>query len=208
MARRFFTADFHLSMRDILRFENRPFKSIEKMDAALLRSCTQRAKADDTIIHIGDLYSYGFDRGNEGSRVKPADVIKNIPAQFINIRGNHDMSNRVKSLCESMTIRLGKRYPDVVVGHYPSYDDRARQYARRGWICLCGHVHSKWKHCLDLDRQILNLNMGVDVWRYQIVSEDELIAYIGQVLSHKPDEIFRCKKNKDGKIEFRGNKSI
>ena len=190
-------------MSDILRFENRPFKTIEKHDAALIRSCRERAKPDDVIIHVGDLYSFRSDRGNEGRNEKPTDVISQIPAQFINIRGNHDVNNRVKSLCESMTVQLGRRYPNVVVGHYPSYDRRAI-YARRGWLLLCGHVHGKWKHCLDLDRQILNVNVGVDVNRYMIVSEDELAAYINKLLSHKPNELYRCKVE-DGKLTFKGD---
>lgn len=203
MARRFYTSDFHLGMTDILRFEGRPFKTIEKHDAALLRSCRERAKPGDVIIHVGDLYSFGSDRGNAGSKEKPVDVISQIPATFVNVRGNHDANNRVKSLCESMTVQLGKRYPNVVVGHYPSYDRRS-VYARRGWIQLCGHVHGKWKHCLDLDRQVLNVNVGVDAWRYMIVPEDDVAAYLNMLLGHKPDELYRCKRV-DGRLEFRGD---
>ena len=190
-------------MSDILRFENRPFETIEMHDNALIRSCIERAKPDDVIIHVGDLYSFGSDRGSDGRSEKPSDVISRIPAQFVNIRGNHDVNNRVKSLCESMTVRLGKRYPDVVVGHYPSYDRRAT-YARRGWLLLCGHVHSKWRHCLDLDRQILNVNVGVDVNKYEIVAEDELVKYINGLLSHRPDELYRC-KTVNGKLQFIGD---
>ena len=190
-------------MSDILRFEGRPFKTIEKHDAALLRSCRERAKAGDVIVHAGDLYSFGSDRGHEGSKVKPAEVLAQLPAQFVNIRGNHDLNNKVKSLCESMTVSLGRRYPNVVVGHYPSYDRRA-VYRRRGWIQLCGHVHGKWRHCLDVDRQILNVNVGVDATRYMVVSEDEVAAYVDRLLSHKPDELYRCRTD-GGRLKFYGD---
>ena len=39
MSKRFFTADFHIGMSDIINFENRPFKTIEDMNNALLQTC-------------------------------------------------------------------------------------------------------------------------------------------------------------------------
>ena len=200
MAKRWFTSDWHLGMQSILQFEDRPFKMIEKHDAALLRSACQRAKPDDTIIHIGDLFCYKQDMhvGQKGMSVKgsdkkPKDVLADISATFINIRGNHDLNNKVKSLCESMRIKLGRRFPSVSVGHYPSYDIHAKDQFLPGDIRLCGHVHKKWKHCLDLDHSVLNINCGVDVWGYKIVSEDEIIQYIESVLKLPKEKVHKVK---------------
>jgi hypothetical protein len=63
-------------------------------------------------------------------------------------------------------------------------------------------VHGKWKHCLDLDHNILNVNVGVDVWNYKLVSEEELIVYLNRLFKKSPDELFRCKKNEYGKLKF------
>jgi calcineurin-like phosphoesterase family protein len=211
MAKRWFTSDFHLGFSKLLEIEKWPFKTIEKHDNALLISCRQRASAEDTIVHVGDLASYGMDRhqglDSKGLDVSPMRLIKDIPANFVNIRGNHDNSNKVKSVADSMQTHLGKRFPQVTVGHYPSYDRRSEGYVRSGWINVCGHVHSAWKHCLDLDRKILNINAGCMVWNFKIVSEDELIQYINRVLSHRPDEIFRC-KSVGGKTVFFGDKRL
>ena len=89
MATRFFTADFHLRMPKILEYENRPFSSIEEHDEHLISAC-KSVNSDDMIIHIGDLYSFGADRGVETGTDKPADALNCISATFINIRGNHD----------------------------------------------------------------------------------------------------------------------
>lgn len=73
--RRWFTADFHLGMKDILRLENRPFASIDDMDRALLDECCNSAKVHietlpngascivdkDVIVHVGDLATFGED---------------------------------------------------------------------------------------------------------------------------------------------------
>lgn len=207
MAKRLFTSDWHLGMSSILAFEKRGieyggrFKNVDKMNEAYIRSACQRAKADDTIIHVGDLCSYKADRGSPGLATRPDLLITKIPATFINIRGNHDANNKVVSLCESMRIRLGKRYPNVSLSHYPSYDTRSIGHWISGDIHICGHVHSSWKHCLDLDNQVLNINVGVDVWNQQIVTEDELIQYINLVLRLPQDKITTIKKIK-GKITY------
>lgn len=136
------------------------------MKIALLKSVAEKAKPGDTIIHLGDFASYGFDRGYQGLREKPCDIVAKIPVAFVNLRGNHDINNGVFCLGNSLELGLGKRYPFVSASHYPSYDRRAVGTFREGTIHLCGHVHKKWKHCLDLAHSVLNINVGVDVWDY------------------------------------------
>jgi calcineurin-like phosphoesterase family protein len=43
-------------------------------------------------------------------------------------------------------------------------------------------VHGAWKYFIDFDNKVLNINVGVDVWKYNPVSEDELIAYIDSIM--------------------------
>ena len=204
---RFWTADFHLGMTDCLRFDKRGiaygglFKNIDDMNNALLKSC-MTANEDDIIIHVGDLASFKTDRGSKGLQVKPSKLLECIPASFINIRGNHDLNNKVKSLCDSMRVHLGRRFPDVSVSHYPSYDKRAEGHFNKGDIHICGHVHGKWKHCLDVDNSVLNINVGVDANGYRIISEEELIKYIDSVLKlpyNKINKVQRSTISLDGK---------
>lgn len=205
--KRWFSSDFHFGMTDSLVFDKLPFKTIEQHDKALLRSCKERAKLGDVIYHLGDLASFKNDRGNKGLDVKPYELIKEIPAAFINIRGNHDLNNRVKSICDSMHIFLSKRYPSVSLSHYPTYDHRIDPSCLTAPIHLCGHIHGAWKHCLDFSHRILNINVGCMVWGFKIISEDELIAYLNKIFKKKPNELFRCYKI-DGKLEFCGDPSL
>lgn len=204
MARKWFTADFHLGMTDSLRFDKLPFKTIEQHDKALLRSCKERAKPEDVIYHLGDLASVKADRGHKGLDVKPNEIIKDIPATFLNIRGNHDLNNHVASICDSMHMFLSKRYPSVSLSHYPTYDPRIDPSCLSAPIHLCGHIHRAWRHCLDLDNKILNINMGCMVWNFKIVSDIELIAYLNKLFKLKPVELFRCCR-KDKRLMFQGN---
>lgn len=212
MAKRFFTSDFHFGSQALMKIENWPFKSIEKHDAALIRSCKERAKANDIVYHLGDMAQFGYDSHyairTKGLDVKPYELIKDIPATFINIRGNHDLNNKVKSACDSMHMFLSKRYPSVTLSHYPTYDRRCDASCMHAPIHLCGHVHGHFKHCLDLDHKILNINMGCMMWNWRIVSDDELIAYLNTLFKKSPSQLFRCKKNEHGKLEFFGDKDV
>ena len=209
--RRFFSGDFHFGCQSLLEIEKWPFKSIEKHDAALIRSCKERAKSEDVIYHLGDLALFHTDghykERAKGLDVKPYELIKDIPATFINIRGNHDLNNRVKSVCDTMHIYLSKRYPSVSISHYPTYDNRIDKSCLTAPIHLSAHVHGSWKHCLDMDHRILNINMGCMVWGFKIVSEDELTTYLNKLFRLKPDQLYRCMKNSNGKTVFMGNKN-
>ena len=214
MSRKWFSSDFHLGMSAILRFEERPFKSIDKMNEAFIRSCNQRAKVyykttfngtqevtdRDTIIHVGDLCSFGQDRGNKGLDVKPQELVSKIGATFINLRGNHDINNKVKSIGTSLMTSLGKKHRHVFVCHFPSYDDRCDPIPRGVYLQLCGHVHRKWKHCLDVTNGILNINVGVDVWGYKIVSEDEVLAYAESLMKLPAEKLIKVKKLSSGRV--------
>lgn len=228
MSKRFFTADFHLGMTDILKYEERPFSTIEEMDDAIINMCKEQTNmyyknialidpngnelldsngkpikvkqlvGKDTIIHVGDLASFRQDRNSKGLHVNPQQLISKIPATFINVYGNHDAFNKVKAVCKSMRITLGKYY-DVSISHYPSYDAHSAGHWLKGDIHICGHVHRKWKHCIDVDNKILNINVGVDVWDYKLVSEEQLIEYIDYVRKLDYSKLYRVAKDNSGR---------
>ena len=173
----------------------RPFATIEQMNNHIISSVNSQATEDDLIIHVGDLAFFDTDL-----KIKPADMLAQIAATVINIHGNHDTTNKVKSLCESMRIHLGKKYTAVSVSHYPTYDKRAKDQFLEGDIHICGHIHNKWKHCLDLTHKCLNINVGVDVWNFKMLSEDDLIKYIDKILRLNTNEIYRVEVLNSGKV--------
>lgn len=169
--------------------EVRPFATVDDMNKAIVNAVNAQTNEDDLIIHVGDLACF-----NTTTKVKPAELIKDINASIINIHGNHDTTNKVKSLCNSMRISLGKKYTAVSVSHYPTYDRRAQEQFLEGDIHICGHVHGRWKHCLDLTHRCLNINVSIDCWNYKLLSEDDLIKYI--------DKLLHLDKSKLNKIEI------
>lgn len=209
MARRLWTADWHLGStilldKKVMGDAARPFKDVDAMKAAFLKSAAEKVRDDDILVHVGDFASYGIDRGYQGLKEKPAEIIAKLPGKFINLRGNHDINNGVFCLGNSLNLSLGKRYPYVSASHYPSYDKRAAGTFVDGTVHLCGHVHKKWKHCLDLTHSVLNINVGVDVWDYNVVTEDEIVKYLNFLFSRRPDELFRIKITSGSKAEILG----
>lgn len=209
MARRFWTADWHLGSsilldKNVMGDATRPFKDVNAMEDAVLKSAREMVEDDDVLIHVGDFASYGIDRGYQGLKEKPSEIIARLPGKFINLRGNHDINNGVFCLGNSLNFSLSRRYQYVSASHYPSYDKRASGTFVDGSVHLCGHVHKKWKHCLDLTHSVLNINVGVDVWDFKVVPEEELIKYLNFLFAKNPDELFRVRVITGSKAEILG----
>lgn len=181
MSKRFFTSDLHFNSVVLVEKKLRPFKSVERMNDILIKNINQRCKEDDMLIHLGDFIQYGNDRQWDGMKTKPYEFIRQINPMFVNVQGNHDANNGMKSACISMRTYLGKRY-SVSISHYPSNNPKAKGTFRKGDVHLCGHVHGAWKYFIDFDNKVLNINVGVDVWRYNPIAEDELISYIDSIM--------------------------
>lgn len=181
MSKRYFSSDFHFNSVVMVEKKLRPFKSVERMNEVIIKNINQRCKEDDILIHLGDFIQYGNDRQWPGMKTKPFEFIKQINPLLVNVQGNHDAHNNMKSVCTSMRTHLGKKY-SVSLSHYPSNNPLAKGTFRKGDVHLCGHVHGAWKYFIDFDNKVLNINVGVDVWKYHPVSEDELITYIDSIM--------------------------
>ena len=182
---RFFTADLHLGHANIIGFCDRPFASVEAMDAALLAGWTDTVGDDDEIWVLGDLAM--------GRIAETLPPVAALPGRKHLVPGNHDRcwrgNRRVRPQDEQMYVDVGfEIHPgsvefqleehSVVASHFPiAGDSRAedrfvdhRPDAPAGGWLLHGHVHEKWQ---INGRQI---NVGVDVWGFRPVSETMLLG--------------------------------
>jgi len=179
---KFYTADWHLNNPNIIKYAHRPYKSAERMIERLIGSANMRAKTkNDVIFHIGDFCAWGNERGVPSLKISPKKHVEAINATLILLEGNHDGNNKVKSPIKYLFTDLGTMYKDVSIGHYPSHYKEATNQFHRNTIRLCGHVHQAWKWYFDEDNNVLNINMGVDVWNQQIINENEVINFIQSI---------------------------
>ena len=54
MVNTWFTSDFHLGHRNIIRYCNRPFHSTDEMDAAILDNLNNCVHQNDILYFLGD----------------------------------------------------------------------------------------------------------------------------------------------------------
>lgn len=52
------TSDLHFGHKNIIKYENRPFKDIEEMDKAIIELWNKTVKKDDKIYILGDFSWY------------------------------------------------------------------------------------------------------------------------------------------------------
>jgi len=201
---RFFTADWHLFSDMVRQLGERPYSDVEKMNIAFIRDANQRTHCtykntettdiygqktiiktpvgQDVIYHVGDFF-----KKEAANKLKPEDILTLINARMILLSGNHDANNRVKAVADCITIDLGI-YKNVTISHFPSYADESKcLHLPPHSIHICGHVHKLFKWAYDKYNDILNVNVGMDVWNYHIVSEQELTAYITFALQRLPN---------------------
>jgi calcineurin-like phosphoesterase family protein len=169
-----FTADTHFAHRNIITYTNRPFKTVEEMNLALIRNWNERVKKEDSVFVIGDFsFKSANERGN-GQNIKYDYWLSQLNGNIILLQGNHDIRNGVKTKIQSIIIKIGKEYIELI--HDPEH------ISGRTNIALVGHVHQNWeckrivKGCSFIDC----VNVGVDVFDFKPVTWEEILKRLHQ----------------------------
>ena len=168
----FFTSDWHLNDELILKVCKRPFKNAARMTEVIVQRANQRAKLKtDNIIHVGDFIQRGLDRGtgDKATQVTAKEVLAGLLANVILIEGNHDENNRCHTVGRALLRKVGKF--DCVVQHMPSTSPTEKYVIGRQELTLiniCGHVHDKWAFQYDKAKNVLNVNVGIDIYPYMV----------------------------------------
>lgn len=169
-----FTADYHLGHENIIKYCNRPFKSLEHMNTEIIRRHNERIKPEDVVFHIGDFCFKNTSDKGEGIKICALDWEKQLNGKIIHIKGNHDKNNSTKSLIEFLIINYGHYRVQLI--HNP--EDINVKY---NWHFI-GHIHDHWKfrkikrNLYAGDPEIIYLiNVGVDVWNFYPHTFEEII---------------------------------
>lgn len=188
-----FTADQHFGHERIIELCDRPFSSVEHMNAELIRRWNEMVEDGDTVYVLGDLalgtiaetvpltsqlrgnkilVPGNHDRCWQGNpRVRPIDIERYITAGFTIIDGpltlirdrKSDRSNGLDWLLCHFPYAGDSQDDDRYLDHRPE---------NKGQWLIHGHVHNEW---LVKDRQI---NVGVDQWDYRPASSAQIRTLI------------------------------
>ncbi len=182
----FFTSDLHFGHENVIRFDNRPFSSVEEMDAELIRRWNAKVNPGDLVYVLGDMI---WKTRNDDA----PSLIKSLNGQIILIKGNHDRflhNSKAKAALAGI-----KDYDDIcvklengetrrcILSHYfiPMYNGHRFQA-----IHLHGHSHRTEEAVMELTiaRALNNegykneiYNVGCMYWNYEPVTLDEILAY-------------------------------
>jgi calcineurin-like phosphoesterase family protein len=172
----YFTADTHFSHKNILKYENRPFQSVEEMNEKMIEKWNMKVTNSDQIYILGDFF-FGKGQDAEG-------LIKRLNGQKFLIRGNHDSFLRDKfntSLFGWIKDYFVLRHNNLkfVLFHYPI---QVWDCKHHGAIHLYGHVHSNKENHHPLLVELGNAyNVGADVNNFEPISLDEVLQKLGVV---------------------------
>lgn len=195
MGKVFFTGDLHFGHENALVFDKRPFKTVEEMDAELVRRWNAKVGKGDLVYVLGDMI---WKTRNDDAPT----LIKSLNGQIILIKGNHD---RFLHNAKAKEVFVGiKDYDDIcvtledgtvrrcILSHYfiPMYNGH-----RHNAIHL--HAHSHCSEEADCEIEFANYlnkigcrneiyNVGCMYWNYEPVTLDEILAQ-GQMAISKPD---------------------
>ena len=135
---KFYIADWHYDHKNILAYDNRPFKNVEEMNAELIKRWNNAVSNEDIVYILGDMFWCKL--------TKASVVLDKLNGKKILIKGNHDRCDKqfvskFEKVVDYLEIKDGDRH--VVLCHYPIPCFKNHYY---GWYHLYGHVHSSFEY--------------------------------------------------------------
>ena len=131
-----FTADTHFGHRNIIRYCQRPFASVEEMNETIIDNWNGVVGKDNVVFHLGDF--------SVGGSAEWTSLLNSLNGRIFLVLGNHDMNNvdqgfmrRFENVSMQMLVSIGKQR--IYLNHYPFL---CYGGAYRGTWQLFGHVHT------------------------------------------------------------------
>jgi len=183
MNKLFLTSDFHFSHKNIIKYCNRPFSSVEEMDKKLIQNINDIVGEEDVLWFLGDFCFARHDYFEVAKRYRDRIHCKNVSCIF----GNHD-GKEIAPLFSSAQDYAEIKWQGqmIVVCHYLM---AVWNRSHHGAIHCYGHSHStveKWADKVMPGRR--SIDVGVD----------NAAKILGEYRPFSFEEIMGIMKNKKG----------
>jgi len=181
---KWFTADYHLSHSNIIRYVNRPFNDVDMMNKVILDNLEQRLQKTDVLYYLGDL--------TFKKKVAKAFFERFNKVEIHYVIGNHDKHEILKvakKYCKSVS-----HLKDIQV---KNHNITLCHYAMRVWNKshlnswqLYGHSHG------NLNPIGKQYDVGIDNNDFKPVSLDK----IEEIMERSPNNFnYIAPKNRQSK---------
>jgi len=201
---RFFTSDLHLGHRNIARYEPERARAAgvapldapaddetqSRLDSFLIERWNETVGPGDEVWLLGDARMGRLDRTIEH--------LRRLLGRIVLVPGNHDrvwigdhrrkqwlnryLEAGIDEIVDGTTSLELADGTLVDVDHFPYEGDSGNEDryvdqrpVDRGRVLLHGHVHSTWRTNGRM------LNLGVDVWDYRPVPEEQVVELVHAV---------------------------
>ena len=144
MINTYFISDIHAGHKNILSYDNRPFKDVGTMDEEIIKRWNKKVNPDDEVWILGDISWYGPEQ--------TVEFYKKLNGRKRLCIGNHDgkliRDERVRALFGEIVPYKeipcpGNKDKGIVLCHYPIPCFNKHFY---GWYHLYGHVHITFEY--------------------------------------------------------------
>jgi len=170
-----FISDPHFGHKNIIKYCNRPFDSVELMDEVLIKNWNDSISDGDIVFCLGDF--------SLTSNLKTIQILERLNGNKVLIRGNHEKSvlgtEKSRSffnggIYDLLDIRViddevTDGFQDLILCHYPML---TWNRSHRNSFQLFGHVHG----ALDGNNKLSpnQLDVGVDSHNFSPINYDRV----------------------------------
>ena len=186
-----FISDLHFGHRNVIRFCNRPFKTVQEMNEEIVRKWNSHISDKDRVFVLGDVFLCDIDEAKR--------IVSQLNGYKILIKGNHDRSKKTMlsvGFDEFHTtldyeMRDGRK---ALLKHFPVPDCLLEDYD----LMIHGHIHISEKV------NGKKVNVSCDIWKFSPVSVGE-IESLAINEPRIPDEVCSVSVNEDKILNINAN---
>lgn len=192
------TSDLHFFHKNVIKYNGRPFDSVEDMNKALIRNWNNVVDKEDDVYILGDVTLKGVSFATK--------ILQELKGNKFLVKGNHDVFVNQSSFDKTHFMWIKDYYELEYNGQYFilfHYPIESWNGASNKSIHLHGHQHNKRTYNFEnREKGILKFDVGVDANNMAPVSLEYIMDFFqdvaevnsGLLLYHSNDYDI-CSKN-------------
>lgn len=130
-------SDTHFYHENVIKYCNRPFKSVDEMNYTMIKNWNEVVEEDDIVYHLGDFTMAPYEKGisYKDRYIKTANnLLDMLNGKKYLIRGNHDPRKGILEHCYFEDTFREIELNGFLLTHRPKETDLTNVH---------GHVHDK-----------------------------------------------------------------